>query len=600
MPTPRHARAAAPLDQFSDLAQRQAIASRNLVNTDELSAWLQDLLASRFGSTAENANPPHPSSRQAACERWTLSVARKWMIRQGQIESHEPSGQALAQSPAWIQQAISNGKPPQRLSLLHSERETLAGVLDWMRSDQGPALSSDWSRISVEQAISSEKNWIDATAKAALKKDLEAADAAGTTLFTDSPALGPDGRAGWRWVQVHSPEALDREGALMRHCVGSYANDVALERKSIYSLRDPDNKPRLTLETQQGHIAQLKAFANQPCPPELFARVADFAKAFESLCKTKDWPLEVSSEAEAAGVLSLPGLGLAILGSPPPDELYARFSSELDANSPSPAQALPALATLGWTRLAQMTLHLASIELKNQALFNASKQGNLELVELLLSHCNPEANNSYALRCAAANGHFAIVELLIPHSDPHANDSQALTHAAANGHLAIARLLLPHYDPKAYGLQPLSQAARYGHLAIVELLLPHSKPKANDSQALALAAYNGHIAIVDFLLPHSNPRADNSYALTLAAKNGHLAIVERLLPFSPPDHQAQALKEAQKAHSIETAELIQSALAAHRVPAFNLGSLVQKLFNSRQRQSPPAPAVPKSTHNPFA
>jgi hypothetical protein len=559
MPRPTPARDSASLDQFSAFAQRQAVAARNLVNTDELKIWLQELLASRFGSSAGPANEINPPPRQAACQRWIHSVARKWMIRQGQIESHEPSGQALAQSPAWIQQAVANGTPPQRLSLLHSERETLAGVLDWMRSDDGPALSSDWSRISVEQAISSEKAWIDAMAKAALKKDLDAADAAGTTLFTQSLAPSPDGRSGWRWVQVHSKDALDREGALMRHCVGSYADDVAADRKSIYSLRDPDNKPRLTLETQQGRIAQLKAFANQPCSPELFSRVAHFARAFESFCATKQWPLQVADEAEAAGIFIVPGFGLAVLGSPPLAEFSIRFAAELRKKNPDSIQALPTLAALGWNNLLQAALPHASIELKNKALVKAAGVGQL---------------------CS--------VKLLLPHSDPLANESQALSEAARKGRLAVVQALLPRSDPKANSSHALALAAGQGHLAVVQLLLPHSKPKAIGSQALRLAANKGHLAIAELLLPHSDPKANGSYALRSAASNGHLPLVELLLPLSPAADQATAQEAARRANSLEAVELIQAAIDAQNPSAPPLASVHTKLLHARFRHRPQA------------
>ena len=38
------------------------------------------------------------------------------------------------------------------------------------------------------------------------------------------------------------------EGEHMGHCVGGYAQDVAEGRTEIYSLRDPNNKPHVTIE----------------------------------------------------------------------------------------------------------------------------------------------------------------------------------------------------------------------------------------------------------------------------------------------------------------------------------------------------------------
>lgn len=242
------------LPQMSRLSARQAPGSRNLVNGEELKSWLEALARDRLGASVE-------ADRLAACEKWLGSVGRKWMIREGELEPYAPEGEALLGAPAWAQAALAAGASLQRLALSEAERERLARALDWMRSDDGPALSSDWSRVSMEQAERSEKAWVEAMAKAALKQDLEAADAQGSRLFAPLEGAGPDGREGWRWVEVFSKGALDREGALMRHCVGSYAK--AVERPGQQAPPDHRGPAGRALSAQSLRQSSLPARASR-------------------------------------------------------------------------------------------------------------------------------------------------------------------------------------------------------------------------------------------------------------------------------------------------------------------------------------------------
>ncbi|WP_247774315.1 hypothetical protein [Bradyrhizobium sp. 192] len=54
---------------------------------------------------------------------------------------------------------------------------------------------------------------------------------------------------GSRIVRLLTPAALDRESAMMGHCVGQGAYDAAVKDRSriIYSLRDAKNKAHVTL-----------------------------------------------------------------------------------------------------------------------------------------------------------------------------------------------------------------------------------------------------------------------------------------------------------------------------------------------------------------
>jgi hypothetical protein len=58
---------------------------------------------------------------------------------------------------------------------------------------------------------------------------------------------------GFRWVRIIDPRALDREGSIMQHCVGagSYDYGVMNDTIRIFSLRDRQNQPHVTIEMTQ-------------------------------------------------------------------------------------------------------------------------------------------------------------------------------------------------------------------------------------------------------------------------------------------------------------------------------------------------------------
>jgi hypothetical protein len=69
---------------------------------------------------------------------------------------------------------------------------------------------------------------------------------------------------GYRWVKVLSESALRREGSLMQHCVGGYYRSVEQGSSKIYSLRDEDNEPHVTVESRGSKVAQIKGKQNRP------------------------------------------------------------------------------------------------------------------------------------------------------------------------------------------------------------------------------------------------------------------------------------------------------------------------------------------------
>ena len=535
----------ATLHSFSDLAQASASQARNCANEPDMRAWLKALFLEKFDGEDDRAQKAWA---------WCSTVGRKHMLREGSSQPFLPEQASLAGGPEWMREAVAAGKPLTALSLAREERELFLSIFDWMRSPSGPPLGSDWSKISVRQAKAAELGWIDAMAKAAAKTDLDAADAAGTTLFvalgSGEPepqagmAQGPEW-AGWRWVEVQSADALNREGSLMRHCVGSYAKEVASGSARIYSLRDPFNAPKLTIEAKGSSLAQLKAFANSACPADLRPAVVAFAKAFDADAAARGLgAASASEELGIAGVGSLHELGLAA------GSLSASQSNTLqawikEANGGDQAatwrlRALgPSLAGVGLAAELAMVLRFSNNLLLEAAVEAAANSGHAECLRLLLPKFDLHDKDSFALRRAAENGHAECVKLLIsayadtPTAGKSSATSLALTVAASNGRAECVKLLIPVFARKNDSMA-LCCAAENGHADCVSLLIPVSDPKAEHSVALRRAAENGHVECVKLLLSVCDPKAYNSHALHLAAKSGNVALVELLLPFSYP------------------------------------------------------------------
>jgi len=64
-----------------------------------------------------------------------------------------------------------------------------------------------------------------------------------------------------KWVRLTTPQAVQLEGAAMHHSVGGYAKKgnygeggseaLASGRAQVFSLRGPDNRPRVTIEARK-------------------------------------------------------------------------------------------------------------------------------------------------------------------------------------------------------------------------------------------------------------------------------------------------------------------------------------------------------------
>lgn len=198
-------------------------------------------------------------------------------------------------------------------------------------------------------------------------------------------------------------------------------------------------------------------------------------------------------------------------------DTFALISTLAERNEPYPSRFSKEEAVQELQKLGVIASELdIQGEVGRDAMFDAVRQGNTAILELLLAG-GFNANQKYVygfrdtpLSFAAARGNPEIVKLLLAVPGIDVNESAPLTSAAQNGHTEIVKLLLA-----AYGIDvnvnnddepPLWQAAGRGHTEIVKLLLAvpgidvdRANKAERGSTPLSYAAYNGHTEIVKLL-----------------------------------------------------------------------------------------------------
>nr|XP_037277637.1 LOW QUALITY PROTEIN: ankyrin repeat and SAM domain-containing protein 1A-like [Rhipicephalus microplus] len=234
---------------------------------------------------------------------------------------------------------------------------------------------------------------------------------------------------------------------------------------------------------------------------------------------------------------------------------------------------------------------------KEQELLEASRNGNLAVVERILSQrakktgplaslrrgpgTNAHDPSGYtSLHHSALNGHREIVALLLDHeASANAVDGRGCTplHLAAwTGNLDVVRLLLERgpsvADPNHVNQEhetALHFAAQYGHAAVVALLLARgAEPglrNVRGESPLDLAAQYGRLDSVELLVSaqaHSLQRLATAHhsPLHLAARNGHRQVVRLLLdrgfPVNCRTDNGTALHEAATFGKLDVVRLL--------------------------------------------
>jgi hypothetical protein len=200
---------------------RQVVYGRNIANQDIINRWLKTL--------KKETDKPQ-------IHKWLKSNLRNYILNKyGMVTKVRV---AKPKDPDWLKEAIDRGEEVFNVKIGRPFENEIKHVLDYFKSLDDRELNK-------------------------LAKEI-------VRTYKD----------GFNWKRLLTAQALNREGRLMKHCVGSYANDVKKNRTRIYSLRDPENKPHLTVEMNPKltEIQQMKGFANNPIKPKYISYAKDFIK----------------------------------------------------------------------------------------------------------------------------------------------------------------------------------------------------------------------------------------------------------------------------------------------------------------------------------
>ncbi len=121
---------------------------------------------------------------------------------------------------------------------------------------------------------------------------------------------------GYKVLLLTTPEALDVEAAYMHHCVGNgyFDTKIAGNNTQIYSIRDKNNKPHVTMEIKNNTIIQCMGKGNVRPNVKYFPLIYEFvaAQRFEMSSHTKNVGI-LHQDNEYYNIFNLPK-GLIVKG----------------------------------------------------------------------------------------------------------------------------------------------------------------------------------------------------------------------------------------------------------------------------------------------
>ena len=203
----------------------------------------------------------HEQSKQ-----WFLTVLKNYLLKQP--DTLHPVSK-LPKNPTPQQTKAFEFNDLNDLQLSPTLKGQLDHIVDFLNSKEAESKQDSLLRVSFPQMIAHSDNWT----QQLNKKASSAEDSEGTkTLLTF-----PDG---FKLIELFSQQALDREGKLMQHCVGSYYQQVKEESVKVVSLRYPSNNPHATLELRGKEILQIKGKQNKAPIQKYWSYLHQYIKQF--------------------------------------------------------------------------------------------------------------------------------------------------------------------------------------------------------------------------------------------------------------------------------------------------------------------------------
>jgi len=279
------------------------------------------------------------------------------------------------------------------------------------------------------------------------------------------------------------------EGINMQSCIGDKC--IVNENTQIFSLRDANNEPHISIKVSNGKIREIKGKQNQTLDNDNLKKYVPYVT---------NW-IKKHPELEIANLDNLP--------LSKEDLLFLFKNNRLNYN-----EAMIIAAKNGHIDIVKLMLEKGTTNY-NEAMIIAAKNGHIDIVKLMLE--KGTTNYNEAMINAAKNGHIDIVKLMLEKGAK--NYDWTMINAAKNGHIDIVKLLL-EYGATDYDWTMIN-AAGNGHIDIVKLML--EKGATDYDWTMINAAKNGHIDIVKLLLEYGATNYD--WTMRFASENGHIDIV---------------------------------------------------------------------------
>lgn len=135
-------------------------------------------------------------------------------------------------------------------------------VCDWLAGlpEREPGRARRITRMTFADAVAASERWHRQLAKKAEKFRCRAIpdDQENAPTVLDTPSMG----SGWHWVWLKTPKARRLEGEAMGHCIGSGGYENILKSEGIFSLRDPDGIPHVTMHLDMSGLKQVVGKSN--------------------------------------------------------------------------------------------------------------------------------------------------------------------------------------------------------------------------------------------------------------------------------------------------------------------------------------------------
>lgn len=137
----------------------------------------------------------------------------------------------------------------------------LSQINDWYRNKQFDNQPVDIASYTWDQALVATEQWHQEQAAQGEGTEYDEFDENLTVFRLDE-------WDGWFMQKVMSENDLTVEGNRMNHCVGSYCRQVESGTTEIYSLRDPQNLPHVTVEIEPQYNEVIQVIGNSNSEPK--------------------------------------------------------------------------------------------------------------------------------------------------------------------------------------------------------------------------------------------------------------------------------------------------------------------------------------------